>query len=991
MSLCLRCSKPCIATSVFCDECKLLLNYRLQQGESMVPVAAQAATEVEQPTRRLPRPSRLAPVYDVSADIQRESTPHPAITKNGGGRDANQKTLDRKRSLDKSGSRDKSGSYADRWTTLDDIDEAETDIWANHTDPLARRHLPSRAEAERIEKEYLQHTRARKQNLPARHLFVPHSPTFFTILAAIALLVMIANVLLISVIFVQPHPRALAPTGLPTLTISPNRASIGQAVMLYIANFAPLTRVLLTHDIEEAVQTSSTSPLLQVDTNGTASVPILIDDSWGPGFHTIGAEDVTTRYTASATLQIIGAGPTRPTHLLIDNTFLDMGADIQGTNTVQTLVLHNSGGSTISWTASSSTPWLMVSPSMGTFSGSQAILVAVERKNLKPGDYKGKLSILSNIGAPELVNVEMTVRALPTNAGPIVVVSPALLSFVATDGEPAPASQPVTINNPGSQTLDWSLSSNTLSNSGSFFPTPGAKANWLSASQRSGVIAPGSTSSMAISVDSEDLLPGVYSGVLIFTARHGALDSPQEVGVSVTVLRRCGLATSVGNLSFTAVSGQANPPNQALGLSATASCSGKISWHAAPEARWLALTPARGQLNGASSAVMAVGVNTENLVPGTYTSAIVFSAGHNTQIITVQLVIQSSPARTAPILGISESSLNFSNTQDQENPPGQVVTITNNGGGSLYWHTTVNMLGSAWLGAAPSGGVVTAGKTGQVTINIDTSQLTPGTYMGQITLIGTDAHGVAAAGSPQTIMVNLLVQPPCILAQPSSGALAFNAVLGSSDPGPQPVTITASGNCSWPLGMHTSTSNSVSWLNLALSSGSITAGGQQVTIQVAPSLAGMGPGTYTAQVSVTATDNSSTQIQASPQTFSVTLTVSEPCVLQVSSPTALSFTVAQGQAAPPAQNLTFSEKGDCAFPVSWKAVGDTGSNAWLALSSTTGTNSGTGSTVSVSVNPANLAPGTYSEQITLSANDSNGNALQSSPQTISVTLVVMGS
>src|SRR6266700_8411203 len=226
----------------------------------------------------------------------------------------------------------------------------------------------------------------------------------------------------------------------------------------------------------------------------------------------------------------------------------------------------------------------------------------------------------------------MTVRPLPANAGPVLVVSPAVLSFVAIDGGPSPASQPLTINNPGSQTLNWSLSSNTLSGSGSFFPTPGAKTRWLSANQRSGVVSPGSTSSIAIRIASEDLLPGVYSGVLIFTARHGALDSPQEVGVSVTVLRRCGLATSVGNLSFTAVSGQANPPNQALGLSATASCNGRINRHAAPAARWLTLTPARGQLNGASSAVMAVGVNTENLSPGTYSSTIVFSVGHNTQI-----------------------------------------------------------------------------------------------------------------------------------------------------------------------------------------------------------------------------------------------------------------------------------------------------------------------------------------------------------------------
>src|SRR5215467_9744065 len=126
MILCLRCSKPCVATSVFCDECRLLLNYRLQQGESVVTAApfealplattssereeggvsissdpfgyitgahssisdsptqpelyaniveqainklnaaAHAITEVEQPTRRQPHPSRLAPIYDVS-------------------------------------------------------------------------------------------------------------------------------------------------------------------------------------------------------------------------------------------------------------------------------------------------------------------------------------------------------------------------------------------------------------------------------------------------------------------------------------------------------------------------------------------------------------------------------------------------------------------------------------------------------------------------------------------------------------------------------------------------------------------------------------------------------------------------------------------------------------------------------------------------------------------------------------------------------------
>jgi len=264
--------------------------------------------------------------------------------------------------------------------------------------------------------------------------------------------------------------------------------------------------------------------------------------------------------------------------------------------------------------------------------------------------------------------------------------------------------------------------------------------------------------------------------------------------------------------------------------------------------------------------------------------------------------------------------------------------------------------------------------------------------MGQITLIATDSHGVTAAGSPQVIMVNLLVQAPCILAQPSSGALAFRAVLGNPDPGPQPVTITASGNCAWPLSVHASVNNSSPWLNLAISPGSITASGQPVTIQVAPAPARLGPGVDPAQGPATALSNPGRQVQASPQVFSVTLTVSEPCVLHIlSPPPPLSFTVTQGQPAPPAQNLNFSETGGCAYPISWKAVGDTGSNSWLVLSSTTGTDNGNDSTVSVSVNPSNLAPGTYSGQITLSANDSNGNDLQSSPQTVSVTLVITDS
>src|SRR5205807_6303878 len=122
---------------------------------------------------------------------------------------------------------------------------------------------------------------------------------------------------------------------------------------------------------------------------------------------------------------------------------------------------------------------------------------------------------------------------------------------------------------------------------------------------------------------------------------------------------------------------------------------------------------------------------------GTYNGAVSFVVvGQSTQTVAVQLIVQPAPPPAEPIMSASPLNLNFSNTQGQPNPSGQVVTITNNGNGPLKWRTTVNQLASGWLGAAPTGGTVAPRQTGQVTISVDTSKLSPGTYVGQVILDG---------------------------------------------------------------------------------------------------------------------------------------------------------------------------------------------------------------------------------------------------------------
>ncbi len=946
--------------------------------------AARRISQVEQGPHRVPHAPRLAPMQNAGIEIRRESTPLPTVSN----------------TPQTPPEEDLAEKIPDLWPWLNtsEPEENENEIWFNRTDPLQSRQFPNSRTNATLEEDDLQ--RAVAEGLATRPL--PTSKRrrrrhwiqmAFAILAVMAILAVAFDSILLSFALTHTHRPVSIPNGPPSITLSPNVASVGQTVKLQITAFAPNTQVFITHDVQETVQLTSNETLVVVGSNGVANASILINSAWGPGFHRVQAEDIQTRYTASATLQIIGSGPTRPSHLVIGTSSLDFGADYQGTNTIQTLALHNSGDGTISWTASSNRPWLLLAPSQGIFSDSQNISVAVERANLKPGDYNGILMFSSNIGANEWVQIHMTVRPLPTNPGAVLSLNPALLSFTALDGGSNPASQTLTVSNPGSQPLNWSLASNNpilLSSQDLVIHYFDAQSNWLSTDQTSGTVAPHTTETIQVLVNSRNLLPGVYTDMLVFNGGQGALDSTQNVGVALTVQPNCTVLLNTGSMSFTVVSGQGNPGNQSLSINATSSCAGAINWRASSTASWLSITPANGQLKGSEKAVVAVSVNANMLQPGTYNDNISFVAGQSTQTVVVQLVVQAPPPPSAPILGAAPLNLNFSTTQGMPNPPGQVVTITNTGGGTLYWHTTVNGLSNTWLGASPTGGNIAAGSTGQITVNIDTQSLTPNTYVGQVIVNGTNSKGNSASGSPQTIMINLVVLPPCVLQPPSSSQLAFSAVAGSSNPNPQSVNITASGNCSWPVNWKASVSSGATWLSITPASGAFASSGQSAAITVTPNISGLAPNTYTAQVTIAATDSSS-NIQGNPQTFTVTLTVLQPCVLSLQAPQGgFTFTAAQGQPAPTPQSLPFGETGTCARPVSWSAVSSTGSQGWLLVSPTSGSDYGRGATVSISVNTQGLQPGTYTGTITISASSNGGAPVQGSPQSVNVTLTITG-
>ena len=1038
MSQCLRCSKLCEPTAVFCEDCRSLLRFQLQQRPDLyASQQSNSSTSVDSPTlsehlsvqgnpleritsplpsnrvqdltqpqaltvqvdlveqavtrlneaahlieqeedqskhdrkpRLYSRASRLSPIVDISADIRRESTPLPKIssTEDNNGNAS---------SLVNSNS-----ALPDYWPWLDDDSEdKESDIWANRTDPLISRRVPTSAESARIEEEDIR--RALADRISTTQFPIPflrrnssRLRIAFIALAIFALMALLVDGILLNIAFNHSHYNVHASNGYPILILSTNAASPGNTVDVKLHHFTSTARVVLTHDIQEPISINGSSSIT-TDAVGNATFPLLIDSTWGPGFHLIVAEDVNSRLTASANLQITGEGITPPAHLLIATTPLAMGTDFVGTNTIRSFTLANSGGGSISWSANSDASWLLVAPSQGIFSQREDISIAVQRLGLHPGDYHSSITISSNVSPPQHIDVEMSVRRLPPNAGPVLAVTPALMSFTATDGSNS-SPQMLTVSNPGSQSLQWSLN-----------PVQLLTCPWLSATPASGTVLPGTTQSLQVDVQSKCLLPGAYTGTLTFTA-NGAIDSFQEVNVSVVVQPHCGLTTSTGFLAFDVVAGQTTLANQSFNVNATASCAGTSTpWSYSTTASWLSLTPGSGQLKGTNSSVVTASVNAGGLAASKnpYYADLSFVFGQSTLTVIVQLKVQAAPPM-APIMSASPLSLNFSNIQGQPDPTGQVVTITNNGRSPLSWHVTATPLPSfTWLTASPSGSTIAPGQSGQVTVKVNTAPLTPGNYVGQITLNGIDAKGNAAPGSPQIIMVNLVMQPPCTLSPPSSSALSFSAVQGASaNPVARTVLFTGTGSCVWPLSWKTTVTPAAGWLTLSQTRGTIGGTGQSGSLGVTANISGLVAQTYSTTVTISASDSGNVAVQGNTQTFTVTLTVLPPCLLSTPSPATLAISLAQGQATSSALTVALNESGTCARPVTWQA---STSSSWLALTAASGTDGGAGSSFGVNVSAVNMLPGTYTGIITITATDSTGSAVGNA-QSVAVTLTVTG-
>lgn len=634
----------------------------------------------------------------------------------------------------------------------------------------------------------------------------------------------------------------------PQLNSTPVSLRDNDTLLLSGSDFGANDQITFTHDDSQTpmlngngLQLAARSTIL-----GAFSVSIVIPSNWLPGQHTLHANDAVQGVGATTTITIQQPS-SAPPRMALATRALDMGAAGPGVVSNKTITLTNAGGSQLNWQASSDAPWLTVSPNGGSFSGSSAVHITVNRGALPSLSYTGHVLFRQSTPSgggnkPFILTVHMVVTAAPAS----LTVSSVALTYSGSTTQ-NPAAQTLTLQNSDIRPVDWSSATVT-----------GDGAPWLTISPSNGHLNPKSTQTITVSAQSQQLAPGTYQGTIIF--KGGA--NPQ-VTVSLAVVTPGNLTgnliISPPSLNFAAV-GQ-NPPAQSVTLqnSGGEPLNWSVSATTTGGGNWLGIAPASGTLSLNTSAAVAVTVNATTLKPASYQGLLTFSSGRATKQVAVSLTVSVPPE---PAIRLNASTLNFSTIKGNDPNP-QTFAITNTGNATLNWAIAEDTNGSTYAPVSPSSGSLAPNASATITVAPTVQQANGGTILANITVKDSDGNPKVPA---QSVAVSILVQDIPVLSL-STNSITFNHNSNITDSF-QWVTLYNTG--SQPLDWQIQPSSpDTSWLTLSNPTGTVDSGSSMVA-DIECDSSTLSPGTYTAELVVSDTD-ANTPVPS--QTIVVTLYV----------------------------------------------------------------------------------------------------------------------
>ncbi len=586
---------------------------------------------------------------------------------------------------------------------------------------------------------------------------------------------------------------------------------------------------------------------------------------------------------------------------------------------------------------------------------------------------------------------------------------------MGSDVQGANTIQPLALRNAGGNTISWFADSHQP---------------WLFTTPTQGVFS--DSQNISIAITRANLPPGTYQGSL---SLHWNASNAITIQVTMTVLpfikQKAIILTAVAPaLSFMAVDGNASPGAQMVTVSNpgtqalywdTTSNQPSVPFNQAmsyiPNANWLQTVPSAGTIAPGAAAQIHVIVHSQTLLPSAYNLLLHFSYSRKTpapfQPVAISLTVQPRCGVVTSMGVMSFSLVAGASNPSNSNTQSLGLSTTSDCLGVTNWQASTS---ANWLTMTPTRGQLQNDVNAVTIVGVQGKTLQPGSYTSFIVFVadqrtqtvlvhlnvlpssssptGTQSPGqslpgtgTAPAGTSTPVQGGTAIpQPGAPSLHISSQNLTFNATQGQGNPPGQNETIVNSGGSTlnWQVSFDSGTAF---WLNLTPTSGSIAASlSTQLAIHVNTNA--LSSGTYSAQVTVTATDSSGAQVSGSPQFFTVTVKVLQPCALQIT-PNNITFSVVLLNPNPPDQRMMLSESGNCARPVSWTAAVDANSRAWLGVNNSSGQDNGSGSPIEIHVNTQGMIIGKYTGRITIYAYGNGGAPVQSSPQTVTVTLSVL--
>jgi len=383
-------------------------------------------------------------------------------------------------------------------------------------------------------------------------------------------------------------------------------------------------------------------------------------------------------YTGTITIAAPGAAPSsftvnvsltvaaaNPPQLVIGSQVITVSALQGGTPTTSTISLMNTGGGTITFQATATTPsgqsWLSVTPSSGKITnGSPASLsVTATPGNLAAGTYSGSIAIVGTGGAtPVAVQIPVTLSIAQSTS--VILLSQTGLTFTAIAGGGTPLSQNFGILNTGQGSMNWTATAKSPS---------GGSVPWLTLLETSGtVVRPYLDVSLVdVAINPTGLVAGDYYAQIQVTSPAG--NSPQSMTVLLTV-KPAGTQPSTeiqpSGMIFT---GQASSPpgSQVVRLATQASTSNNFRANPATfdGAPWLVSVPGTGTVTPAQGSAITVQPNFSALNPGVYFGTITFLFGDNTSRVVNVLTVLAPPGATGSNGLISAASCSHTQVQFQ--------------------------------------------------------------------------------------------------------------------------------------------------------------------------------------------------------------------------------------------------------------------------------------------------------------------------------------